>query len=357
MSKKSRYLQSEEGIVLPLVLLMILVLVPVGMGLSNLTKIETKATVAAKQTTRAVQLASAGVQRAMAEIVNNASYIGPGAVQNLSTGQYTINISTPGCSFEGNVLPVNSYGIEAIGFVPNLVQAGETRKVVALVNRIPFPPYSPFDHAVTAGDGGIDIRGHCLVDGDVITSGTANSQGSVTITGTVTDGDAATANFPLPVVPLGAVDLGVINLNGNNNFVINPGTYTCSSINIRGNAEITLNTIPGGEAVHLYCSGDIDAAGTGFVNTGADATNFFLYGTGESGNIDLHGSADLYAAIYAPKYNCFSRGNNLVTGAMNVYKYDSNGNPDMIYDANLNGIGGSAGNDSVKMFAWREEKI
>ncbi len=42
---------------------------------------------------------------------------------------------------------------------------------------------------------------------------------------------------------------------------------------------------------------------------------------------------------------------------MNVYKYDSNGNPDMIYDANLNGIGGIGGRDQVKMFSWREEKM
>ncbi len=304
MGKRRRmYLRSEKGIVMPLVLLMILVLIPVGLGLSNLTKIETKTTVAAKKTSRAIQLASAGVQRAMVEIVNNVSYLGPGAVQNLSTGQYTINISTPGCSFQGNILPVNRYGIEAIGYVPNLVQADETRKVVAFVNRIPFNNHGLFDFAVTAGDGGIDIRGNCLVDGDLITSGTANSQGSVTITGTVTDGDASVANFSPLVAPETAIDLGAIDLNGNNNFVINPGTYTCSSINIRGNAEITLNTIPGGDAVYLYCSGDIDAAGTGFVNTGADATKFFLYGTGESGNIDLHGTADIYAAIYAPKYN------------------------------------------------------
>ena len=336
---------------------MILVLVPVGMGLSHLIKIETKMVVSAKKTIRAFQLADAGIQRAMAEIVNNSAYTGTGAVQSLSTGQYTINISTPGSAFEGSILPANRYGIESIGYVPDMIQASETIKVVAFVNRIPFNNHGLFDFAVTAGDGGIDIRGSCLVEGDVITSGTANSQGSVTITGTVTDGDISVADFSPLVAPETAIDLGVINLNGNSNFTINPGTYTCTSINIGGNARITLNTIPGGDAVFLYCSGDIDAAGTGFVNTGADATKFFLYGTGESGNIDLHGTADIYAAVYAPKYNCFSRGNNLVTGAMNVYKYDSNGNPDMIYDANLNGIGGVGGIDQVKILSWREEKI
>ncbi|MCK4532223.1 hypothetical protein KAU39_00425 [bacterium] len=357
MDKKKMFPMSEKGIALPLVILMALVLIPAGVALSSLAKRETKSTVKAKGSTQAIQLADAGIKRAMTEIVNNENYTGPGAVQSLSAGQYTVDVFIPGSVFEGNILPVNRYGIEGVGYVPSEAKSREARKIVALVKRLPFPLYDPFDNAVTAGDGGIDVRGAALVNGNMITSGTANVQGSVTTTGTITAGDPATANFPIPVVPVAAVDLGVIDLTGNTNFVINPGTYTCSSIDIAGTASITLNTVAGGPGVHLYCSGDIDAAGVGLVNAGADATTFFLYCTGESGTIDLHGTADIFAAIYAPSYDCFTRGTNIVTGAMNVYSYDNNGNPNMIYDPNLNGIGGPAGTDSVKMLSWREEKI
>ncbi len=355
MDKNNRCLLTERGIALPLVTLMILVLIPVGMGLSRLADFETKTTVKTVLSTRAIQLADAGVQRAMSEIVNNSNYTGPGALQNLSKGQYTINVSTPGCMFDSNLLPVNRYGIETIGYVPNMVAPGEKRKIVALVNRIPFPTHSPYDYAISAGDGGIDLLDTCNITGDVITSDTVN--GAVHVTGVVTEKDYATANFPLPVAPVGAIDLGAINLLGNANFIVAPGTYTCSSINIGGNAKITLTTVAGGPGVYLYCSGDIDAGGTGFVNTATDATTFFLYGTGESGNIKLHGTSDIYAAVYAPKYDCNVVGTSWGKGAINVHSYTGDGTSDIKHDPNLIGIGTVPGIDRVEMFAWREEKI
>jgi hypothetical protein len=357
MDKNNRCLLTERGMALPLMTLMILVLIPIGMGLCQLGSFETKTTVKKKLSTQAIQLADAGIRRVMTEIVNNANYIGPGTVQNLSTGQYTINISTPGSIFETNILPVNRYGIEAMGYVPDMAQARERRKIIALVNRIPFPTHSPYDYAISAGDGGIDLLDTCKIAGDVITSDTVN--GAVHVTGAVTEEDYATANFPLPVAPsgVGVNDLGAINLNGTTNFTINPGTYTCTSIEIKGNAKITLATIIGGGAVHLYCSGDIDAGGTGFVNTGADATTFFLYGTGESGNIKFHGTSDVYAADYAPKYDCHVVVTAWGKGAINVYSYSGEGTSDIKHDPNLIGIGIVPGIDRVKMFAWREEKI
>ncbi len=355
MDKNNRWLLTEKGIVLPLVTLMILVLIPVGMGLSSLTKIETTATVKAKGSTQAIQLADAGIQRAMSEIVSNSNYIGPGGIQNLSKGQYSISVSTPGCIFETNILPVNRYAIESMGYVPDMAQARERKKIIALVNRIPFPTHSPYDFAISAGDGGIDLIDTCKIDGDVITSDTVN--GAVHVTGAITEKDYATANFPLPVAPATATPLGVINLNGNANFVINPGTYTCNSISILGNAKVTLNTVTGGPGVYLYCSGDIDVGGTGFINTGVDATTFFLYGTGESGNIELHGTSDVYAAVYAPKYDCNVVGTAWGEGAINVYSYTGDGTSDIKHDPNLIGIGTVPGIDKVKMFSWREEKI
>jgi hypothetical protein len=355
MDKNNWCLLTERGVALPLVTLMILVLVPIGMGLSRLGNVEKKATVKTVLSTRAIQLADAGIQRAMSEIVNNSNYMGPGGVQDLSSGQYTINVSTPGCIFDSNFLPTNRYGIETVGYVPNMVAPGERRKIVALVNRIPFPKHSPYDYAISAGDGGIDLIDTCKIDGDVITSDTVN--GAVHVTGAVTEKDDASANFPLPVAPGTAIDLGVINLNGNNNFVINPGTYTCTSITTLGKAKITLNTVAGGPEVYLYCSGDVNAGGTGFVNTANDATTFFLYGTGESGNIKLHGTSDVYAAVYAPKYDCNVVGTAWGQGAINVYSYTGDGTSDIKHDPNLVGIGTVPGIDKVKMFSWREEKI
>ena len=349
MFKKLIYRIGEKGIALPLVLLIILVLIPLGLGLSYLIKPEARMVVKGKGMAQAIQIADAGVRRAEAEIINNPSYTGPGGIQNLSTGQYDITISTPGCVFEGNLLPADRYGIETIGYVPNMAQPREKKKVVALVNR---ESYSPFDYAVTAGDGGIDLFDTCQVNGDVITSGTVNDETHVT--GVVKKGVSLVSKFPSPVVPGGAINLGAINITGNTNYVINPGTYTCTSIDILGNAKVTIDTALGGE-VYLYCSGNIDVGGTGFVNTGCDATTFFLYGTGASGNIKLHGTSDVYIALYAPTYDCDVVGTSWIKGAINVRKYTQEGTSDIQYEAGLGGMPGKV--VQVKIFSWREEKI
>ena len=341
---------AEKGIVLPLVLLMVLVLVPIGLGLTYLIKPETRMIVKGKGEAQALQIADAGIKRAMAEIANDPSYTGPGGVQGLSTGQYTISVSTPGSTFEGSVLPDDRYGIEVVGYVPNMIQPRERKKIIALAEREGF---YPFDFAITAGAGGVDIGDSCTISGDVVTSGTVT--GASQVTGTVTEGVSLVDDFPLPTVPAGATDLGVIDILGNTNYVIDPGTYTCTSINIGGTAQITINTTAGGEPVYLYCSGDIDGGGTGFVNVGCDATTFFIYGTGTSGTINLSGTADVYAAIYAPDYDCEMSGTSFADGSVNVYSFTAVGTSDVQYEECLEGTSDEVAH--AEIFSWREEKI
>ncbi len=370
MSKKNMFLLTEKGIVLPLVILMILVLIPVGMGLSNLTKIETVATVTAKSTTQAIQLADAGISRALAQITNDPGYTGFPTfswacslvsssaalpvvlppMDTLSSGQYSIGVSTPGTIPPGeiDVLPEGRYQISAIGLVPNMRKLREKRKIVVIARRIDI---SPFDFAVTAGDGGVDLSGgDCLIQGDVITSGTVTNPERVT--GTVTEGDSSVDDFEPPEMP-GAfdADLGVINLLGNTDLELSTGTYICSSISIAGNASITING-----PVTIYCSGNIDAGGTGFVNLSQDATDLLLYGTGPVGStITFDGTADLYAAVYAPDYDAILSGTSLADGSMNVHGFTSLGTANMDYDDDLAGAPG--GILTTRILSWREDKI
>ncbi len=344
------FLATQRGVILPLVFLLILILIPLGLALTSLIKPETRFSVKEEQMTQALQIADAGIERARTEIANDSNYTGPGGVQSLSTGQYTINVSTPSTLFEGSVLPANHYGIESIGYVPNKIYPREKKKVIALIYR---EGYAPFDFAITAGNGGINLAGSCQINGDVITSGTVT--GASGVTGTVTEGASIVATFPPPVIPEGATDLGTIDISGGTNYVINPGTYTCTSITIGGNAQITINTPAGGDPVYLYCSGDIDAGGTGFVNTGQDATTFYIYGTGTTGNINFHGTSDIYAAIYATTYSCTATGTTWAEGSINVYSYTGTGTSDMSYEEGL--LGTPGGVVKTTILSWREEKI
>ncbi len=357
MDKKNIFLLMEKGIALPLVFLMILVLIPVGMGLASLTKIETRATVRAKGAIRALQVADAGIKRAIAEVTNDPNYTGfpsfasesVGSVATLSSGQYSIGVSTPGTIPPGEsvVLPDGRYKISAIGYSPNVTNIQEKRKIVVIAGRTEF---CPFDFAIIAGDGGIDLSGTSLITGDVITSGSVT--GSANVTGTVTENEASVNDFELPEMP--AVydsDLGAINLVGPSDLLLTTGTYICSSIDIGGNASITIDG-----QVSIYCSGNIDAGGTGFVNLSMDATNFFIYGTGPSGStINLHGTADIFAAIYAPAYDTSMTGTTFADGSMNVYSFAATGTADMDYDNDLYGLPGGVLN--TKILSWREERI
>ncbi len=362
MDKKNLFLLTEKGMILPLVVLMVLVLIPVGMGLASLTKIETQATVKAKGTIRALQVADAGIKRAMAEVTNDPDYEGfssfssesVGSVASLSSGQYSIGVSTPGTIPPGEtaVLPDERYKISAIGYVPNVINIQEKRKIVVIAERTNF---CPFDFAITAGAGGVDLSGGCIITGDVITSGSVICPENVT--GTVNENEADVDDFEVPEMPaVFDTDLGVVDLSGNTSVSLDPGIYVCSSINIVGTAEIVLNTTPGGPPVIIYCSGDINAGGTGFVNTGADSNTFFIYGAGPIGSsIVLHGTTDLYAAIYAPNYDAALTGTSLADGSMNVHSFEGTGTADMEYDENLAGAPG--GIIKTKTLSWREEKI
>ncbi|MCK5533901.1 hypothetical protein KAI68_02205 [bacterium] len=361
MDKKNIFLLTEKGMVLPLVVLMVLVLIPVGLGLSNLTKIETEATVRAKATIRAVQVADAGIKRAMVEVTNNPGYTGfssfasesVGSVDTLSSGQYSIGVSTPGSIPPGEsaVLPDGRYQISAIGYVPNVTNIQEKRKIVVTAERIDI---APFDFAITAGAGGVDLSGgDCQIQGDVITSGTVTNPERVT--GTVSEGESAVDDFEPPEMPgVYTSDLGEINLVGLADLVLTAGTYICSSINIGGTARITIDSTLG--PVIIYCSGDIDAGGTGIVNSSLDATNFLIYGTGPVGStVRFDGTADLYAAVYAPAYDAILSGTSLADGSMNVHSFTSLGTADMDYNDALNGLPG--GVLKTKILSWREEKI
>ncbi len=361
MDKKNMCLLTEKGMVLPLVVLIVLVLIPVGMGLSNLTKIETEATVRAKESIRAVQVADAGIKRAMAEVTNNPSYTGfssfssesVASVASLSSGQYSIGVSTPGSIPPGEsaVLSDGRYQISAIGYVPNVINIKEKRKIVVTAERIDI---APFDFDITAGNGGIDLSGgDCFIQGDVITSGTVINPERVT--GTVTEGESSVDDFESPEMPtVFDVDLGAINLLGGTVVPLTAGTYICSSINIGGNASITIDSSAG--PVYIYCSGDIDAAGTGFVNPSMDAANFIIYGAGPIGStISFTGTADLYAAVYAPDYDAILAGTSLADGSMNVHSFTSLGTADMDYNDTLSGSPG--GVLRTKILSWREERI
>ncbi len=95
---------------------------------------------------------------------------------------------------------------------------------------------------------------------------------------------------------------GALRLIEDDNLTLVPGTYYFRSVNIVGQATLTV-TGP----THIYVDGNANFAGGGILNVTQDPQNLILYGTGH--NFTLAGGTGFYGAVVAPDSNVVLLGN------------------------------------------------
>jgi hypothetical protein len=124
-----------------------------------------------------------------------------------------------------------------------------------------------------------------------------------TITGSITALDAPSFLPSVTRVPTGAIELGDIWLEVNEELVLDAGTYHMTDLDVFGNGQITCN----GKVV-LYvdqssdiATPDIRIGGNGIVNTSQIPSNLTIYCAPDVVSITISGSAAVYAGIYAPQ--------------------------------------------------------
>jgi hypothetical protein len=123
------------------------------------------------------------------------------------------------------------------------------------------------------------------------------------ITGTISNLEVTNMLPGVTTVPAGAIELGDVWLEADQELVLDPGVYHMTDCEIFGSAQITCN----GKVV-LYIDQTADTAtpdvrigGNGIVNTSQIPANLTIYCAPDVVSFTVSGNAAIYAGIYAPQ--------------------------------------------------------
>lgn len=163
----------------------------------------------------------------------------------------------------------------------------------------------------TAADS-IEILPQGEVHGDVTVGVGASPLSTVVnnkglVTGTISAAASAVLLPSVYNVPVGAIKLGDVYLDGSQTLTLNEGVYYMTDLDILGSASITCN---GKVTIYLDESSDkgspdIRIGGNGIVNTSQIPKNLVIYCKDDVTNIAVSGAATFYGAIYAPQADIY----------------------------------------------------
>lgn len=328
---------------------------------------------------RAFHLAESGVDLAISQLRQNASYTGQGYSGLGNTGGYEVQVEIPD--------PVTSPTVRrltATGHTPDNLAASyayQQRQMVAYVNL----SNSPFGNALFAKQS-IQIDGNAATDsyhsgtgvigdkGNLGTNGTSTGviklSGNARVRGNAVVGPGADVSTAIVVgdnaviegtktaassavmldsveIPSGLTNLGALSASSQDNITLPGGTYLYSSINISGDAAVNFT----GPAV-LYVNGPISVTGKGMVTAQNLPSNLLIYVQGMT-TVSISGKGDFYSAIYAPDAAVTLSGDAALFGAVVGNTIHDSGKGLVRYDEALTGVQGTLSN-TVTVLAWTE---
>lgn len=328
---------------------------------------------------RAFHLAESGVDLAITQLRQNASYTGQGYSGLGSTGGYEVQVEIPD--------PVTSPTVRrltATGHTPDQMAASyayQQRQVVAYVNL----SNSLFNNALFAkksiqmdgnavtdsydsrtgvvgskgnvgtngtSDGAIKLSGNARVKGNAVAGVGADVESAIVVTDqAVIEGtkSAASSSATLdPVqIPENLINLGPLSLGSQDTLTLPGGTYWYSSISISGDSAVNFT----GPTV-LYVSGSVSITGKGIATSQNLPSNLLVYVQGSS-TISLSGKDNFYGAVYAPDATVTLSGNAALYGAVVGDVIQDSGKALVRYDEALAGVPGNLSN-TVTVLAWTE---
>ena len=179
------------------------------------------------------------------------------------------------------------------------------------------------------------------------------------------------------VCPSVTGNYGDISLAGNQTLTFPPavdalgncvsGEYYVNSINLNGNAQMTIAACPGTgtgpgnpavyKPVYINVVGNgqptpLDLGGNGILNTTFNSSLIQIEYAG-TGSINIHGNGQTSAVIYAPNATAVLSGNGTIYGSIIAGKMTDNGNPVAIhYDRALLNNAVTVGNWMLNSFTW-----
>ena len=333
----------------------------------------------------AFHLAESGLDRAIVELEADPNYTGQGFTA-FGSGGYEALVETPD--------PVNNptvRRITATGHVPTNNAASyayERRQVVAYVNlsfqsNTDFSIFTndsiqlsgnagtdsynsrngPYDsgRAGTNGDMGtntiqahnIAMSGNVRIQGDVVVGPGGNPSQVIVASGNARiDGTTSAASSPRVLVPVripsGLTNQGSLRLQGNDRLILTGGTYWFSSIEVKGNAQLSFSS-----PATVYVSGDVKISGDN-VGSVQNLPPQLTVNVAGSHEVSLSGNGNFYGTFYAPQSGLMLSGNAQVYGSVTGETLQQSGNAMVHFDEALKGPTNGASGSSARMLAWTE---
>lgn len=356
---------------------------------------------------QALNLADAGAELAVWEIVHNDAVFGGFSGANpktLSLPSFTdaagkiigdITISVDNTS-PGHYLIVSS------GFVPSIADQ-KAKKTV----KVKVFPRALFNNAVFGYDSVI-ARGNAVVDsynsdvtpysplmagsnGDVGTNGSMSLIENSMIKGDLFIGPGGTVSGNTPAHTAGETyysgveaeiqtvtlpdyfnslpSMGALILSGHDDVTLPPGNYVYDSMSLAAQSRLTISantniyvkasvniagqsTVFTNGSVQMYIGGDASFAGQGIVNSTGNPASLEIYGLGNGTNISFTGQNDFYGTFYAPYSTLYLAGDANFYGAVAGEDVTLAGNIKIHYDEALSEDGPFSGYDIAY---WQED--
>lgn len=385
------------------VLLILIILPLIGWAVS-----EFNWTARSYMSLQALNLADAGAELAIWEIVHNNAQFASWAGLN----PHTLTIAPFKDNFDEDTGDVNisvqiispyNYLITSTGFVPN--SADEKVKKTVKVRVFPHPLFNNaafgYDSVLVQGISRVDSYNSLLgpytaltagSNGDVGTNGTFTREGNSNIMGDVFIGPEGLASgnnppyvagdtyyFGNEVEPIDVpFDLnyfntlpssGTINLSSNDIFLVPSGDWRYESISLSSKASMTISpntrmyinnnfttsgqaTVYSGAGVILYIGGNGSFDGGGIVNTSNLPSNLQIYGLGTGTTYSFAGNSDFYGVVYAQDSYINLSGTHSYFGAVAGKTVSLSGTGQLHYDEALSTNGPISGYDIAY---WQED--
>lgn len=395
----------KKGFILAGILCFILLLILVIIPLMSWSANEYSWTARSFMSLQALNLADAGAESAIWEIVYNNEQFTTWSGTNpktttLSSFKDGNNKTIGDISISADQTSAHHYTITSAGFVPNITKpvANKTVKVFVL-------PKALFNNAVF-GNSSVSLTGITLVDsydsslgpysslnagenGDIGTNDTLTMSGNASVKGDALvapggnvsgvesriTGELFYAGNPteldpvilpayfsgVPItpdlkltkdtttIPAGNYHYEEIALSSSAVLVISGNTniYISEKISITGAAKIVA-----GSNVKFYIMGDANFGGQGIINSSGLPSDLQIYGLGSGTTINYSGGNDFYGTIYAPECAVSTGGNSSIYGAIVGNTVTLSGTGSLHYDEKLTEDGPSQG---FTIVYWQED--
>jgi len=400
---------SKKGIVLFSVLGIVVIFLLIIIPLVSWSINEFNWTLRSYNSLRALNLADAGAELAVYEVIHNgAGFAGWGAGWPKTTTQN--NFTDGGGEVAGDIEisvenpTANTYLITSTGYVPSKASAVVSKTVKVRVfpyslfnngvygynsvymhgnaevdsydsNDGPYDPTSPGYDADVGTNGSMTFEDNSVIAGDIFIGPSGSIIGVIPgrISGEIYYAGEEVESRPEPDVS-GLVALatdGDLSVAGGATVLMTPGDHRYESITVDGNKftilQVPSNTriyvhndfIVGGQArvetdssTEVYIAGTGTFAGNGIVNSTQNPTNLQIYGIGASSVFTFEGNSAFYGTFYGPNSEVNLGGNNHFFGACFGETVELYGNIKFHYDESLQYEGPFAGYDIAY---WQEK--